>query len=275
MDCSLPGPSIHGIFQARVLEWVAIAFSDVTIIEIKCTINVVEPSWNHPLPPPVHGKIVFHETGPWCQWVWGPLLEHVLSPKGQRRGCYIEFLSVGPWGGGWNSRGSGAAALLMAPDLGAARSLLPPSWIEVSCAASLLPAHCHRIELKLRAQCFCTRSAITMLHCSAMCVQGFYVDGTPRWRAVRRSLFTLGTLVWRVQCRASACTPLWASEIRLVQRKRNPKRLVFILWASLVAQLVKNPPTMLETWVLSLSWDDLLEKGTATYSGILAWRVHG
>ena len=28
MDCSLPGPSIHGIFQARVLEWVAIAFSE-------------------------------------------------------------------------------------------------------------------------------------------------------------------------------------------------------------------------------------------------------
>ena len=29
MDCSLPGPSVHGIFQARVLEWVAIAFSIV------------------------------------------------------------------------------------------------------------------------------------------------------------------------------------------------------------------------------------------------------
>ena len=29
MDCSLPGPSVHGIFQARVLEWVAIAFSGV------------------------------------------------------------------------------------------------------------------------------------------------------------------------------------------------------------------------------------------------------
>ena len=28
MDCSLPGSSVHGIFQARVLEWVAIAFSD-------------------------------------------------------------------------------------------------------------------------------------------------------------------------------------------------------------------------------------------------------
>ena len=29
MDCSLPGPSVHGIFQARVLEWSAIAFSEI------------------------------------------------------------------------------------------------------------------------------------------------------------------------------------------------------------------------------------------------------
>ena len=66
MDCSLPGSSAHGIFQARVLEWGAIAFSegplslpklqnlmpddlrgaDGIIIEIKCTINVM--SLNHP-----------------------------------------------------------------------------------------------------------------------------------------------------------------------------------------------------------------------------------
>ena len=32
MDCSLPGSSVHGIFQARVLEWVAIAFSDITVL---------------------------------------------------------------------------------------------------------------------------------------------------------------------------------------------------------------------------------------------------
>ena len=31
MDCSLPGPSVHGIFQARVLEWVAIAFSEMVL----------------------------------------------------------------------------------------------------------------------------------------------------------------------------------------------------------------------------------------------------
>ena len=43
--------------------------------------------------------------------------------------------------------------------------------------------------------------------------------------------------------------------------------------ASPVAQLVKNLPTMQETWVRSLGWEDLLEKGTATHSSILAWRV--
>ena len=35
MDCSPPGPSIHGIFQARVLEWVAIAFSVMEMVNIK------------------------------------------------------------------------------------------------------------------------------------------------------------------------------------------------------------------------------------------------
>ena len=44
-------------------------------------------------------------------------------------------------------------------------------------------------------------------------------------------------------------------------------------WASLVAQLVKNPPAMQETRVQSPSWDDPLEKGMATHSSILAWRI--
>ena len=43
--------------------------------------------------------------------------------------------------------------------------------------------------------------------------------------------------------------------------------------ASLVAQLAKKPPAMLETWVLSLGWEDSLEKGKATHSSILAWRT--
>ena len=44
-------------------------------------------------------------------------------------------------------------------------------------------------------------------------------------------------------------------------------------WASLVAQLVKNLPAMWETWVPSLGWEDPLEKGKATHSSILVWRI--
>ena len=45
--------------------------------------------------------------------------------------------------------------------------------------------------------------------------------------------------------------------------------------STLVAQLVKNPPAMWETWVWSLGWEDPLEKGKATHSSILAWRIRG
>ena len=43
--------------------------------------------------------------------------------------------------------------------------------------------------------------------------------------------------------------------------------------ASLVSQLVKNPPALQETWVRSLRWEDPQEKGKATNSSILAWRI--
>ena len=43
--------------------------------------------------------------------------------------------------------------------------------------------------------------------------------------------------------------------------------------ASLVAQMVKNPPVMRETWAQSLGWEDPLEKDMATHSSILAWRI--
>ena len=44
-------------------------------------------------------------------------------------------------------------------------------------------------------------------------------------------------------------------------------------WASVVTQLVMNPPAMQGTWVQSLGWEDPLEKGKATHSSILAWRI--
>ena len=40
-----------------------------------------------------------------------------------------------------------------------------------------------------------------------------------------------------------------------------------------MTQLVENPPVMQEIWVLSLGWEDHLEKGKATHCSILAWRI--
>ena len=40
-----------------------------------------------------------------------------------------------------------------------------------------------------------------------------------------------------------------------------------------MAQLVKNPPAMWETWVLSLGWEDPLEKEMASHSSILGWKI--
>ena len=44
-------------------------------------------------------------------------------------------------------------------------------------------------------------------------------------------------------------------------------------WASCVDQMVKNLPAMWETRIQSLGWEDPLEKGKATHSSILAWRI--
>ena len=47
--------------------------------------------------------------------------------------------------------------------------------------------------------------------------------------------------------------------------------LFFFNSVLLVAQVVKNPPAMPETWVRSLGWEDFLEEGMTTHSSILAW----
>ena len=44
-------------------------------------------------------------------------------------------------------------------------------------------------------------------------------------------------------------------------------------WSAVVAWTIKNPPAMQETWVWSLVWEDLLEKGMTTHCSILAWRI--
>ena len=72
--------------MADDLRW-----TDVIIIEIKCTINVTglnhpQTKPPHPQPLPQSRETLFHKTGPWCQEVWGPLLEHSL--------CYAALVTA-------------------------------------------------------------------------------------------------------------------------------------------------------------------------------------
>ena len=59
----------------------------------------------------------------------------------------------------------------------------------------------------------------------------------------------------------------------LLMQLKKKIRAIFKNRASLIAQLVQNLPAIRETWVQSLGWEDPLEKGKATHSSILAWRI--
>ena len=65
----------------------------------------------------------------------------------------------------------------------------------------------------------------------------------------------------------------WASYLAMLSLRVLFPHISNLPRASLVAQLVKNPPAMQETWVQSLGWEDPLEKGKATHSSILARRI--
>ena len=65
------------------------------------------------------------------------------------------------------------------------------------------------------------------------------------------------------------CFPL----ISDLLKKKKISVYYHCFWASQVAQTVKNIPSMWETWDRSPCWQDPLEKGVATHSIILAWRI--
>ena len=71
---------------------------------------------------------------------------------------------------------------------------------------------------------------------------------------------------------------LKSRDITLPTKVRRVKAMFFPVvvygcGASLMVQLIKNPPAMQEFWVQSLGWEDPLEKGKVTHSNILAWRI--
>ena len=67
-------------------------------------------------------------------------------------------------------------------------------------------------------------------------------------------------------------TPVWFSGAGGSPGERTGYPLQYC-WASLVAQQLKKMPAVQETWVWLLGWGDPLEKGKATHSSILAWRI--
>ena len=70
------------------------------------------------------------------------------------------------------------------------------------------------------------------------------------------------------------CLLHWQADPSPLSHQGSPVCLsVIFIWASLVAQLVKELPAIWETWVRSLGWEDPLEKRKTTRSSILAWRI--
>ena len=107
---------------------------------------------------------------------------------------------------------------------------------------------------------------------------------------IRRQIFLSWNKSIRVKsrgCIVNACLILLENDIPLQFRRlvgflcqedpleKGQATHSSILGASLVAQLVKNPPAMLETWVQSLGWEGPLEKRKATHCSILAQRIPG
>ena len=61
---------------------------------------------------------------------------------------------------------------------------------------------------------------------------------------------------------------------QFLDQEDRPPTPVFLDFPGLLGpDSIKNPPAMWDTWVLPLGWEDFLEKGTATHSSILAWRI--
>ena len=106
--------------------------------------------------------------------------------------------------------------------------------------------------------------ALVLAHCSHHCPSG------PFWKFNWRKGFPHSSVGKESACNAGDPGSIPGSRRSLGEETGCPLQYS---WASLVAQLVKNPPAVRETWVWSLGWEDPLEKGKATHSSTLAWRI--
>ena len=117
--------------------------------------------------------------------------------------------------------------------------------------------------------------SLPLSHCLEFFTRAFLDQGSCRCWLVSRELsceqgFPDHSVGKESACNAGDPSSIPGSERPAGEGNGYPLRCS---WASLVAQLVKNPPAMRETWVRSLGWEDPPEKGKATHSSVLAWRI--
>ena len=114
-------------------------------------------------------------------------------------------------------------------------------------------------------QCYGIVKMVNFFYGKILC----YVYFSP----IKKKLTITGGLPWQLSGKESACNAEDPSLIPGLGRSPG-EGIGYPLqysWASLISQMVKNPPAMQETQVRSLGWEDPLEKGLATHSSILAW----
>ena len=139
-------------------------------------------------------------------------------------------------------------------------SVMPSNHLVVCCPLLLLPAIFPKIKVFSSESVLCIRWPkywnFSISHSSEYSgLISFWID----WFNFLAVQGTLKSLLYHHYLNASI---LWLSAFFMVQLSH--------LWASLVAQLIKNPSAMQETWVQFLGREDPLEKGKATHSSILA-----
>ena len=97
------------------------------------------------------------------------------------------------------------------------------------------------------------------------------------WQLPQYALVTAGEVMFSVTGLEFSYSQVgfckWKVEVELLLRGWSFNPDIASLGASLVAQMVKNLPIMQQAQVQSLGWEDPLEKGLATHSSILAWRI--
>ena len=116
--------------------------------------------------------------------------------------------------------------------------------------------------------CNAAAAARSLQSCPTLCDP---IDSSPSGSTVP-GILQARTLEWVAISFSNAGDPSWIPGWGRSSGE-GISYLLWYSWASLLAQLVKNPPAMQETWVRSLGWEDPLEKGKATHSSILACRI--